>query len=134
MSDLPPAGVPPAGVPPASVRAQLRSTRAGGWLWKTLVFVAGLFFIALGLVLVVLPGPLTIPPMLLGLYIWSTEFAWADRWRARMLAQGRIAWQAAQRRPVHTAAVTVGGIVLLIAAVIAARRYDVVDRLLGSFG
>jgi hypothetical protein len=121
-------------VPTTGWRARLRATRAGSWALKAIVLLAGGFFIAVGLVLVVLPGPLTIPPVLLGLYIWSTEFAWADRWRVGMVAQGRVAWGAARRRPVHTAAVTVGGIVLLVVGLLAARKYDFVDRVLGSFG
>jgi hypothetical protein len=43
------------------------------------VFLAGLLCIAAGVALSVLPGPLTIPPVLLGLWIWSTEFDWAQR-------------------------------------------------------
>jgi len=43
------------------------------------VFAAGLLFIVARIALAVLPGPLTIPPVLLGLWIWSTEFEWAHR-------------------------------------------------------
>jgi len=43
------------------------------------IFLAGLICILIGFALVVLPGPLTIPPIVLGLYIWSKEFAFAER-------------------------------------------------------
>ena len=115
-------------------RARMRLTRLGSWLLKLIVFVVGSVFILLGLVLVVLPGPLTIPPVLLGVYIWSTEFAWADRLRARVAVQGALAWQAARRRPVHATAATVSGFMLLAAGVVAFRRYDILDRLTGAFG
>ena len=37
----------------------------------------------------VLPGPLTIPPVLLGLWIWSTEFEWAHRFFAAVQGEGQ---------------------------------------------
>jgi uncharacterized protein (TIGR02611 family) len=51
---------------------QLRIYRVG-------VAIAGLFFIALGLVTGPLPGPGGIPLVLLGLAIWASEFEWAHR-------------------------------------------------------
>src|SRR3954452_794668 len=95
-------------------RVRLRATRAGSWLLKLAVLVVGGLFIALGLVLVVLPGPLTIPPILFGLWIWSTECAGAERLRARAAVRGRAALQAAKERPVHSAAATLAGLVLLV--------------------
>jgi hypothetical protein len=53
--------------------------------------VPGLLFILLGLALAALPGPLTIPPILVGLYIWSTEFAWAGRLLERAKRSAREA-------------------------------------------
>ncbi len=62
-----------------SFRAKMHANPALAQLWRAGVFVAGLLLIALGLALTVLPGPLTIPPVLAGLWVWSTEFAWARR-------------------------------------------------------
>ncbi len=45
--------------------------------YRLIVLVVGLSIVALGLVLVVLPGPWTIPLVLLGLAILATEFVWA---------------------------------------------------------
>ncbi|MDX6197074.1 MAG: hypothetical protein QOJ79_225 [Actinomycetota bacterium] len=115
-------------------RSRLRATTAGSLLLKVVVFLVGALFIALGLVLIVLPGPLTIPPVLFGLWLWSTEFAWAERLRLRAAVRGRLALEAARQRPVHSAAATFGGLVLLVAGVLAVRRYDIVDRVIGSFG
>ena len=47
---------------------------------RVVLFVAGLLLILLGLALIVLPGPLTIPPILLGLWLWSLEFEFARHW------------------------------------------------------
>ena len=72
-----------------AARDRLRRTPGGRQFLKVAVFVLGLFFVLLGLALAALPGPLTIPPILLGVWIWSSEFAWADRLldRARRSAQ-----------------------------------------------
>jgi hypothetical protein len=115
-------------------RAHLRRTRGGALLLQAIVFTVGAVFIALGVVLVVLPGPLTIPPILLGLYIWSTEFEWAERLRVRAAERGRIAWEATKRRPVHAAVVTLAGVVALVAGLVAMSRYEIVDRVTGLFG
>jgi hypothetical protein len=121
--------------PPATGwRSRLRSTAAGALLLRLVVLVVGGLFIALGLVLVVLPGPLTIPPILLGLWIWSTEFAWAERLRLRAVARWRVALAAARQRPVHSAFATASGLLLLVVALVAMRRYDIVDRVIDAFG
>lgn len=113
-------------------RAGLRRTRGGRIALKTGVFLLGLVFIGLGVAAVVLPGPLTIPPMLLGLYIWASEFEWADALFQRAKKSGLEAWAKAKTRPVSSAVVTIGGLALAAAAVVAVQRYDVVDRITGS--
>lgn len=118
-------GVLPA---PTAWRARLRRTPAGALLLKALVFTLGLAFVVLGCVLVVAPGPLTVPPVLLGLWIWSTEFAWADRQLDRARASARVAWEDAKRRPVVSGIVTGGGLVALGAAIWLAARYELVAR------
>ena len=45
--------------------------------YRMIVLVVGVSIVGLGLVLVVLPGPWTIPLVLLGLAILATEFVWA---------------------------------------------------------
>lgn len=51
----------------------VKQTRRAG------VLALGGALIALGLALIVLPGPFTIPPVLLGLTVLSWEFGWAKR-------------------------------------------------------
>ena len=77
-------------------RARVRRTPGGRLLLKAGALVVGLAFIALGFALVVLPGPLTIPPILVGLYVLSTEFAWADRLLQRAKASAAEAWEGAK--------------------------------------
>lgn len=56
-------------VPAGGWRHRLRTNPATHQLWRVAVFVVGLVCIAVGIALAVLPGPLTIPPVLLGLWV-----------------------------------------------------------------
>ena len=55
-------------------------------LWKALprsvrqliVLVIGSTLILIGLALIVLPGPFTMPLVILGLFVLAIEFAWAE--------------------------------------------------------
>lgn len=121
--------------PPGSGwRAQVRRRPGGSLLLKTVALVVGVALIGLGVVLVVLPGPLTIPPILLGLYVLSLEFAWADRLFRRAQVSGRKAWAGARAKPVSSAVVTVGGLVVAGIVIWAVARYDVVARVRDVLG
>ena len=109
-------------------KATVRRSPGGDSAVKAVVFTVGLLFILLGLALVALPGPLTIPPILIGLYVWSTEFAWADRLLDRAKRQGQEAWEQAKRRPVTTGVVTVGGLIAAGVVIWLVVRYDLVQR------
>lgn len=106
----------------------MRRTPGGAHAVKVIVFLAGLFFILLGLALAALPGPLTIPPILLGLYIWSTEFAWADRLLDRARRSAQEAWEKAKAKPVVTGLVTASGLVAFGIGLYLLFRFDLVDR------
>jgi uncharacterized membrane protein YbaN (DUF454 family) len=97
-------------------------------LRRIVLFVAGLLLIVTGLVLVVLPGPLTIPPILLGLWLWSLEFEFARHWLRPVRARGATAWDKAKEKPVHTTVVTVLGLVGAGFAIWMGLRYDLLDR------
>ena len=109
-------------------RARVRRTPGGALLLKAGAFVLGLLFILLGIALAALPGPLTIPPILLGVWIWSSEFAWADRLLERAKRSAREAWENAKRRPVISALVTLSGIAALVVGIYLANRYELVSR------
>ncbi len=109
-------------------RARLRRTPGGAPLLQVLVFLLGLVFILVGIALAALPGPLTIPPILLGVYIWSTEFAWADRLLERAKKSAREAWRKAKERPVLSGLITLSGLVALGVGIYLAGRYELVAR------
>jgi 4-hydroxybenzoate polyprenyltransferase len=115
-------------------KAVVRRTPGGALLVQAVVLVAGLAFILLGFALVALPGPLTIPPILLGLWIWSTEFRWADRLFDRAKDSAHKALEEARRRPVLTGLVTGSGIVALVVGIYVSTRYQLVDRVLVLVG
>lgn len=101
---------------------------------RALIFVAGLVCILVGFALVVLPGPLTIPPIVLGLYIWSKEFVFAERLFRRAKAQFDEAWEAARRKPVHTAVITGGGLILGAVAIYAVVHFELIARARDAVG
>lgn len=109
-------------------REGVRSKPGLSQLYRAGVFIAGLLFIVLGIGLAVLPGPLTIPPVLFGLWIWSTEFRFARRLFNSFKTKARNAWAHAKLHPVSSAAITVGGLVAAAAVIWAVRHFDLVAR------
>jgi hypothetical protein len=118
----------PRPVVPGSFRERVHGKPGIALAWRIGVFVAGLLFVLLGLALTVLPGPLTIPPVLLGLWVWSTEFDWARRVFATFARKGRDAWKHARQHPVSSVAVTVGGLAAAALVFWAVGYFDLVDR------
>ena len=118
----------PVDVPRGSRRDRVRSKPGVAQAYRVGVFVTGLVFIALGFALAVLPGPLTIPPVLIGLWIWSTEFRFAQRLFDSFKRKGREAWQHARRHPVSSTAITVGGLAAAGAAAWATAHFDLITR------
>ncbi len=90
--------------------------------------------IAVGLALIVLPGPLTIPPVLLGLWIWSREFEFAHRLLEPVQEKAREAWQEAKARPVATAAITTAGLVGAAVVTWAFIEYELLEKALETVG
>jgi hypothetical protein len=111
-----------------SFRDRVRRKPGLGHAWRAGVFLAGLVLILGGFALVVLPGPLTIPPVLLGLWLWNTEFTWAHRFFHPFSEKGKEAWEHAKRHPVSSTVVTVGGLVAAGAAFWAVHHFHLVDR------
>ena len=111
-----------------SLRDRIRSKPGLAQVWRVLVFVAGLLLVVLGVALAVLPGPLTIPPVLLGLWVWSTEFHWARRFFLSFKQKARDAWAHARRHPVSSSVITVGGLALAGVAFWLVGHFRLVDR------
>lgn len=114
--------------PPAGWKRKLRRTPGGASAVKVIVFVGGLLFILLGLALAALPGPLTIPPILVGVYIWSTEFAWAERLLDRAKRSAQETGEKARSRPLLTGLVTVSGLFAFGIGIYLLGRYDLFVR------
>jgi hypothetical protein len=117
-----------------SFRGRIRRKPGIRHVWRAGVFVVGLLCILGGFALVVLPGPLTIPPIVLGLWIWSTEFEWAHRFFTSAAAKGKDAWEQAKRHPVSSTVVTVGGLVAAGVIIWAALHFDLVARAKDAVG
>ena len=52
-------------------------------LRQVIAFSVGSFLVLAGLVLIILPGPFTMPLVIAGLFVLAVEFAWAERFLAR---------------------------------------------------
>ncbi len=111
-----------------STRDRLRTNPALRTPYRVGVFLAGLLFIVLGIALMALPGPLTIPPVLFGLWIWSKEFAWAKRLFDSFKVRANEAWAHAKAKPVSSAAITIAGLLAAGAAFWAVQHYELIDR------
>jgi uncharacterized protein (TIGR02611 family) len=118
----------PVPVPHGSVRDRIRSKPGLREVYRVGVFVVGLLFMAIGVALMALPGPLTIPPVLLGLYIWSTEFAFAKRFFDAFKRKADEAWAHAKAHPVSSTAVTAGGLVAAGVAFWAVNHFGLVEQ------
>ena len=125
---------------------EARDTPDAGWIqrlrtqpgtrevYRLGVFVLGLAFIALGIALAVLPGPLTIPPVLLGLYIWSKEFRFAEKLFDGFQEKAKEAWEHAKRKPKSSAALTIAGLAAAGVAFWAVGHYELVDKARDAVG
>ena len=118
----------------AAHRDRVRAKPGLSHTYRVAVFVVGLLFIVGGFALAVLPGPLTIPPVLLGLWIWSTEFDFAHRLFESFKHKAREAWAHAKRRPISSALITVGGLVAAGAAAWAVSRYELIAKAKEAIG
>ena len=125
---------PPVAVAKGSWRDRIRTKPGLAQVWRIGVFVVGLLCVALGVALAVLPGPLTIPPVLLGLWVWSTEFRWARRFFDTFKEKARTTWAHAKRHPVSSTVITVGGLAAAAVAFWAVGHFQVVDRTKEAMG
>jgi uncharacterized membrane protein YbaN (DUF454 family) len=107
----------------------VRRLPAGELIVRVTVFVLGAAFIGLGLALSVLPGPLTIPPVLLGLVIWSLEFEFAQKWLDRLEAPAQQAWEAAKANPWKTGVMSGLGLAAAIVVSVMAIQQDWIGAL-----
>ena len=115
-------------VTPLHLRDRVRRLPAGEVIVHGAVFVLGAVFIGFGIAAVVLPGPLTIPPILLGLAIWSLEFDFAQALLDRAKVPAQKAWDEARAHPRRTALVTVGGVALMVTGAVLVTQFELLAR------
>jgi hypothetical protein len=102
--------------PAEGKRARIKEHRGPRYAYKAGVFLLGLVVILACLGLwTALPAPLAIPPMVIGLWIWATEFSWAQGPLKTLKAAGARARKRARERPVVFALVTIAGLVVTVA-------------------
>jgi hypothetical protein len=118
-------------VTPWSLRDRVRRLPAGDVIVHGTVFLLGAAFIGAGIAFVVLPGPLTIPPILIGLAIWSLEFDFAQSLLDRAKVPAQKAWDQAQAHPWRTGLVSGGGLLLAVLAAVLAVRFDLLEHARG---
>ena len=109
-----------------NLRSHVRRLPAGDVIVRVTVVLLGAAFIGLGLALSVLPGPFTIPPVLVGLLIWSLEFDFAQHWLDRAKAPAQKAWDDARARPVRAGLTLAASLALLVAGFVVASQLEVV--------
>ncbi|MCA0146807.1 PGPGW domain-containing protein [Blastococcus sp. LR1] len=119
---------------PGSFREKVHANPGTAIAWRIGVFAAGLILVMLGIALTVLPGPLTIPPVLAGLWVWSTEFDWARRFFAVFKQKAVAAWRHAKQHPVSSLAVTIGGLAAAGVAFWAVGHFQLVDKATSALG
>lgn len=66
--------------------------------------------------------------MLIGLFIWSTEFRFAERLFDRFKLKADQAWEHAKAHRASSAAITLGGLVAAGAAMWAVGHFELVDQ------
>jgi uncharacterized membrane protein YbaN (DUF454 family) len=118
----------PIDVPHGSWRERVRSKPGLSQAYRVGVWVTGFLFIVLGFALAVLPGPLTIPAVLIGLWIWSTEFRFARRLFDSFKRKAHEAWRHANAHPVSSTAITVGGLAAAGTAAWAISHFQLVAK------
>jgi hypothetical protein len=74
------------------------------------------------------------PPVLVGLWIWSTEFDWARRFFLTFKEKAQATWAHAKRHPTSSTLITVGGLAAAAAALWAVGHFHLVDRLRNLVG
>jgi uncharacterized protein (TIGR02611 family) len=67
------------------------------------VFVVGVALVLLGIALIPLPGPFSIPLMVAGLAVLATEFVWAERMLDQVKDRTRQAGDVVKRRVLRRA-------------------------------
>jgi len=72
--------------------------------------------------------------VLLGLWVWSSEFDWARRFFEAFKEKAKAAWAHAKQHPVSSAVITIGGLALMAGVVWAVGHYGLAERTASALG
>jgi hypothetical protein len=108
--------VPHAATQSPGWKNRVKAKRGTRYTYQAAVFLLGLLVILACLGLwTFLPAPLAIPPMLIGVWIWSTEFRFADRLLAWLKDKAQAGRANAKKHPVKFGLITAAGFLLAAA-------------------
>ena len=107
------------------VRARRATHKERNRLYRIAFAGTGFLVCAIGLVMLVTPGP-GIPVIVLGLAMLALEFAWAERWLERLMDKAEQAVdQVTQGSPAKRAALLSAGVLALAAVVVMVVLWDI---------
>jgi hypothetical protein len=117
-------------LPPGVSRSRwwswFRENRGRHRLFRAGVFVVGLLLILVGAAMWLLSALLALPPVFVGLWLWSREFHWGHRLFTAFLRRAWSLWSRVRARPTRWAFITLGGVGVACAAYWAWGHYGLV--------
>ncbi|HYO40395.1 MAG TPA: hypothetical protein VER39_12155 [Nocardioidaceae bacterium] len=93
----------------------LRGTRGRHQFLRAGVFVAGLFMMLLGAFMWLFSLLLAVPPLFVGLWVWSREFHWGHRLYRAFLRRAGSLWARIKLRPARWGLLTAAGLAAAVA-------------------
>jgi len=87
-----------------------RENRGRHRLFRVGVFVVGLILVLVGAAMWLVSLLLAVPPVFVGLWVWSREFHWGHRLFRSFLRRAASLWSRVRSRPVRWAVITLGGV------------------------
>jgi hypothetical protein len=101
-------------LPPGVSRSRwwswFRENRGRHRLFRVGVFVVGLILVLVGGAMWLVSLLLAVPPVFVGLWVWSREFHWGHRLFRSFLRRAASLWSRVRSRPVRWAVITLGGV------------------------
>jgi uncharacterized protein (TIGR02611 family) len=107
------------------IRARQQRHRQRNRVFRVAFAVAGFVVLFAGVIMLVTPGP-GIAVIIVGLGMLALEFAWAERWLARVLQRAEAAVeQVAQGSPLQRALLVGVGVLAVIGLVVITVLWDI---------
>ena len=88
----------------------LRANKGRHHTFRVGVFLVGLILTVGGAAMWLVSSLLALPPVLIGVWVWSREFHWGHRLYRACLRHGESWWSRVKLRPVRWALITLAGV------------------------